>query len=100
MMVNEVEVYLPDLECQQATANGNPDVMRWHEAMRQPDKHEFVKAADDEIQAHIDNGLWEIVPRHKVPQRKTYLPWSLGNDNKKTKNWFASSLQMEITISV
>ena len=60
MMVNEVAVYLPDLECQQAMANGNPDVMHWHEAMHQPDKHEFVRAAEDETQAHTDNGLWEI----------------------------------------
>ena len=62
MVVNEAAVYLPDKECHLTIIKRNPDMMHWHMAMRQPDHHEFMKAAEDEVQAHTENGLWEVVP--------------------------------------
>lgn len=39
------------------------------EAMKQPDADKFIEAAIEEINAHIDNGTWEVVqlPPAKKP---------------------------------
>ncbi|KAL7575493.1 hypothetical protein ACA910_020079 [Epithemia clementina (nom. ined.)] len=68
MAINEMAVYLPDATLQQASAD--PDIMYWHEAMKEPDKYKFIKAAQQEVLDHTINGLWEVVPRSKVPQGK------------------------------
>jgi Reverse transcriptase (RNA-dependent DNA polymerase) len=49
-------------------ARSDPDTMHYHQAMKAPDKDKFVQAMCDEIQAHVDNGHWEIVERSKVPE--------------------------------
>ena len=49
-------------------ASADPDTMYMHEAMRQPDRLEFIKAAWEEIKAHTLNGLWKVVPRSSVPK--------------------------------
>ena len=37
------------------TAKTNPNVMQWHEAMKQPDEQEFLKVAEVEVNAHTEN---------------------------------------------
>ena len=58
----------PAITVKTAQANSNPDVMYWHEAMKQKDREEFIKAAQKEVQDHSDNGLWEVVKRKDIPK--------------------------------
>ena len=37
--------------------------MHWHEAMGQPSHSEFMMVAEEEMQAHPENGLWEVINR-------------------------------------
>jgi hypothetical protein len=36
-------------------ASVDPDTMFYHEAMREPDSAEFIKAMDKEVQSHTEN---------------------------------------------
>jgi len=45
-----------------------------HEAMREPDREEFVMAMHNEIDDQMNNGNFTIVRRSAVPQRKAMLP--------------------------
>jgi hypothetical protein len=60
-------------------ASADPDTMYLHEAMKQPDKAQFLKAMQEEVQAHTDNQLWELYPRRLVPQGTPIIPavWSM-----------------------
>ena len=44
------------------------DIMYYHEAMNQPDAIKFAKAIIKEITGHVENGDWELVLRHTVPE--------------------------------
>jgi hypothetical protein len=46
----------------------NRDTMYFDQAMREPDADEFVKAAVKEVNDHIENKHWELVPRSEVPK--------------------------------
>ena len=46
----------------------DPDTMYWDQAMREPDRDKFLKAAQAEVDSHTKNGLWEIVKRSTVPK--------------------------------
>jgi hypothetical protein len=48
--------------------HSDPDTMYFHEAMRQPDREDFIKAVIKEINDHIDRRHWILVPREKVPK--------------------------------
>ena len=50
------------------SASADPDTMYWHQAMREPDRDLFYKAAEKEIEDHTRNGLWRAVPRSSVPE--------------------------------
>ena len=43
-------------------------IAHFDEAMNQPDAIEFVKAIIKEINEHVDNGNWELVPRNMVSE--------------------------------
>ena len=60
-------------------ASTNADTMYFDQAMRQPDKDEFVKAIVQEVNAHIDRNHWELIPRSQVPKGNDILPavWSM-----------------------
>jgi hypothetical protein len=60
-------------------ASSDPDTLYLHEAMKQPDANQFIKAMAEEIQAHEDNHHWEVVTRDVIPQRTPILPaiWSM-----------------------
>ncbi len=60
-------------------ASTDPDVMYFHEILREPDKEEFLKSMQLEINGHNDNKNWEIVPRSQVPAHIKVLPsvWAM-----------------------
>jgi hypothetical protein len=55
-------------------ASADPDTMYYHEAMREPDSVEFVKAMGKEVQSYTENEVWELVPRSTDPQETKILP--------------------------
>ena len=48
--------------------------MCMHQAMKQPDKKQFVKAMKKEWQDQLDNGNFSVIHRKNVPQGATILP--------------------------
>ena len=60
-------------------ATSDPDTMYRHEAMRQPDRKEFVTAMQKEIDDQMNHGNFSIIPRSEVPSDKKVLPsvWAL-----------------------
>ena len=55
-------------------ATSDPDTMYRHEAMREPDYNEFLKAMEKEVQDQMGNGNFTLVPRHSIPKTATLLP--------------------------
>jgi hypothetical protein len=49
-------------------ASADPDTTYYHEAMREPDRGEFIKAVAKEVKSHTENGVWDLVPRSSVPK--------------------------------
>ena len=47
-------------------ASADPDTMYLHEAMREPDKKEFMTAMEKEMADHMQH--WELVLRSTVPE--------------------------------
>ncbi len=60
-------------------ASADPDTMYYHEAMREPDCVEFIKAMENEVMSHTKNQVWELVPRSSVPPGTKILPavWAM-----------------------
>lgn len=60
-------------------ASADPDTMYYHEAMREPDRPQFIKAMKKEVQSHTENGVWELVTRSSVPPGTKILPavWAM-----------------------
>jgi len=60
-------------------AKADPDTMYLHEALKQPDKVNFIRAMVEEIEGQQQNGNWEVVPRRRVPQGVPVLPavWAM-----------------------
>ena len=54
-------------------AVADPDVMYMHQAMKQEDKSEFVKAMKKEVDDQTKNGNFSIVERDSIPKGKTIL---------------------------
>jgi hypothetical protein len=55
-------------------ASAVPNTMNYHEAIREPNRAEFIKAMQKEVQSHTENGVWELVPRLSVPPGIKILP--------------------------
>jgi Reverse transcriptase (RNA-dependent DNA polymerase)/GAG-pre-integrase domain len=76
-------------------ASSDPDVMYLHEAMKQPDREEFVRAMSKEIKSHTENENWIIMERAKVPQDQDILPaiWAMRRkrriDTQEVYKWKA-----------
>ena len=53
--------------------------MYWHEAMQQPDKAEFLKAAKEEVKSHVDNEHFTLFKRADLPKGTNILAsvWSM-----------------------
>jgi hypothetical protein len=76
-------------------ASSNPDTMYLHQALRAPDKAEFIKAMRKEAMDHEARGHWELIPKSKVPEGTIILPsvWSMKRkrriDTKEVYKWKA-----------
>ena len=57
----------------------NPDILRLHEAMQAKDQKEFKAAMEKEVNDHIDNGNFSIIPQSKVPTGFRVFPgaWTM-----------------------
>ena len=42
--------------------SGNPDIMHMHEALKQPDKAQFIDAMWDEISSFFERKHWKLIP--------------------------------------
>jgi hypothetical protein len=62
-----------------AANKSDSDTMYMHQAMRQPDRKHFVKAMQDEINAHTENRHWEVIECSQVPEGAKILPsvWAM-----------------------
>ena len=60
-------------------ASADPDTMYYHEAMKEPDKEEFIKAMVKEVEGQQANGNWTIVKADTIPKEATVLPsvWAM-----------------------
>jgi hypothetical protein len=60
-------------------ASADPDTMYLHQALKEPDKAQFIKAMEEEIRSHTDNKHWTLVPRTDVPDGVPVLPavWAM-----------------------
>lgn len=68
-----------DCEMQCMAASSDPDIMYLHEALREPDRDQFIQAMVEEVQGQSDNGNWTLVPLSQVPEGATILPavWAM-----------------------
>ena len=59
--------------------SANPDIMYLHETMKAPDRDQFKRAMDQELQDHIADKHWEVVPRKEVPKgtRVLDMVWAM-----------------------
>ena len=55
-------------------ASADPDTMYLHEAMRQPDRSEFLKAMRQEVKSHSEAGNWDVTAIADVPEGSSILP--------------------------
>ena len=64
------------LQCPLLTykASTDPNTMYMHEAMREPDKVEFLKAMVKEVEDQMKNGNYSIVNENDVLKLSTILP--------------------------
>jgi len=60
-------------------ASSDPDIMYYHQAMREPDKKQFIKAMVQEVEGQIKNNNFSIIERSQVPQGTKVLPavWAM-----------------------
>ena len=60
-------------------ASSDPDIMYLHEAMKQPDRKQFVQVMIDEVTTHTTRGHWKILPISQVPEGTKILPavWAM-----------------------
>jgi hypothetical protein len=74
-------------------ASTNPDILYYHEAMKQPDRLKFLDAIVQEMNAHIEHKNWELVDKATIPKGIKVLDaiWALRHKrdlktNKITKH--------------
>jgi len=52
----------------------DPDTMYLHKAMREPDRAEFIKAMEEEVNQHSKSNNWTLVKRSEVPEGVPIIP--------------------------
>jgi hypothetical protein len=69
----------PDVLLEGMAASADPDTMYYHEAMREPDKENFIKAMWKEFNDMLTRGVIEIVKKCKVPEGVKLFPavWAM-----------------------
>jgi hypothetical protein len=65
-------------------ASNDPDTLYYHEAMKAPDRKEFMKAMYDEVQSQLANNVYSLILRSLVPQGSKVLPavWAMRRKRK------------------
>jgi hypothetical protein len=60
-------------------ASKDPDTMYYHKAMREPDRPQFKGAMKQEVEAHTQNKVWELIKKSAVPKGHKIMPsvWSM-----------------------
>jgi len=60
-------------------ASSDPDTMYFPQAMQEPDAPEFLKATQEEFGKHLEDGIFEIVPRSEVLEGFKLFPtvWAM-----------------------
>jgi hypothetical protein len=55
------------------------NVMYLHQVLRQPDSREFVEVVIKEVNGHVDNNHWKLIPCTKVPEGMKIVPsvWAI-----------------------
>ncbi len=55
------------------------DIMYLHQALRQPDARELVEAVIKEVNGHINNNHWKLIPHTEVPEGTEVVPsvWAM-----------------------
>jgi hypothetical protein len=55
------------------------NIMYLHQALHQPDAREFVEAVIKEVNGHIDNNHWKLIPHTEVPKDTEVMPsvWAM-----------------------
>jgi hypothetical protein len=66
------------------SATSDPDTMYWHQAMQEPDKAEFLKAAVSEVKLHVDNQHFTLMHRDELPKSTRVLAavWSINRKQR------------------
>jgi transposase InsO family protein len=87
-----MEAIVPEAEMDQhlqhpllaMAATNDPDTLYYHEAMKAPDKEEFVKSMQEEVQGQIDSKVYSPVLRSSVPKNVKVLPavWAMRRKRK------------------
>jgi len=60
-------------------ASNDPDILYVDQALRAPDREEFIKAMTKEVQGHEEKGHWRLIKRSEVPPGVRVLPsvWAM-----------------------
>ena len=72
-----------------------PDIMYYHQAMKEPDDELFKRSVLKEIRDHETNHLWEVIPKQKLPPNTKLLDmvWALHRkkriDTREIDKWKA-----------
>ena len=61
------------------SATSDPDTMYWHQAMQEPDRADFLRAAEAEVKSHVDNQHFILMKRADIPKNTKILAsvWSM-----------------------
>ena len=54
-------------------ATADPDTMYYHQAMKEPDREQFLAAIVKEVNAHIEGNHWEMIHVSEVPEGEKIL---------------------------
>ena len=54
-------------------ASSDPDNMYYHQAIKAPDKDEFLRAIIKEINDHTEGNHWALIPKEQVPKGEKIL---------------------------
>ena len=65
---------LKDHPLQAFKASSNPDNMYLNEAMKDPDREEFITSMEKDTTYQMDNGNYDIIPMSQLPTGATILP--------------------------
>ena len=58
-------------------ATTNPDIMYYHETMKERDRMDFILAMEQEMDQNFEENSFEVVPRSYIPKDATVLPYIL-----------------------